>query len=386
MAVLVVAALSARVLAEQARDDGFEVVALDLFGDVDTRSSCAQWLPIGQPDSLRIDPDLTLAALDSLAGVGGAIGWIAGSGFEGQPELLQRGDAVLPLIGTAPEAVRRVRDPREFFGALDAEGIAHPEVRWAAPADGRGWLIKDAAGCGGWHIRQAAALGEVVAPSSAETGHYHQREMPGQPMSATFIANGSDACVLGFNELIVQRMGDRPHVYVGVVGPVPLPSGVAGRIEHAVRRMAAVFSLRGLGSFDFLLDGDEFAVLEVNPRPPASMDLYGRQHGTPSVGPIAAHCRACLHDELPVTPAQGAHGIVKGTRIVFAPGTLRLDAAAALRLAHLTGCHDLPSAHTRFDAHDPLCSVSASGPSAAAVRALLERGREAALDCLETFR
>ncbi|WP_088281235.1 ATP-grasp domain-containing protein [Ideonella sp. A 288] len=386
MAVLVVAAVSARVLAEQARDDGFEVVALDLFGDVDTRSSCAQWLPIGRPGSLHIDADATLAALDSLARAGGAIGWIAGSGFEGQPELLQRGDAVLPLIGTAPEAVRRVRDPRQFFGMLDAEGIGHPEVSWSAPADGQGWLIKDAAGCGGWHIRRAAAAGEASAPVAPDKGHYLQREMPGRSMSATFIANGTDACVLGFNELIVQRMGDRPHVYGGVVGPVPLPDGVAHRIEQAVRRIASVFGLRGLGSLDFLLDGDDFAVLEVNPRPPASMDLYGRQQGTPSPGPIAAHLRACLHDELPVAPSQGPRGIVKGTQIVFAPAALQLDAAAAHRLAHLPGCHDLPSAHARFDSHDPLCSVSASGPSAEAVRASLERGREAALACLETLR
>jgi len=275
MAVLVVAAISARVLAEQARDDGFEVIALDLFGDVDTRRACVRWMSIGQPGSLRIDADTLLAALHALAQRGDVLGWVAGSGFDGRPDLLQLGDALLPLIGTAPEAVRRIRDPVEFFGVLAAEGIAHPAVRRTAPADHIGWLVKDASGCGGWHIRHAAAVHEGGSPAVGSEGLYFQREAAGQPMSATFIANGRDARVLGFNRLIVRRVGLRPFVFGGVIGPLPLPMAVASRLERAVCSIVASFGVCGLGSLDFLLDGEAFEVLEVNPRPPASMKREG---------------------------------------------------------------------------------------------------------------
>jgi uncharacterized protein len=373
MTLLAVAALSARMLAEAARDDGLDVIALDVFGDADIRRACSQWLPIGSPAALRIDPAMLLSALTTLAQRGDVIGWIAGSGFDGQPDLLARGAALLPFIGTPADAQRRVRDPTAFFDVLDRHGIPHPPVRMTAPVDAAGWLVKDAWGCGGWHIRRA------TPSEAAPAHHYFQREVAGTPMSATFIANGSDACVLGFNQLSVRRFGARPFVFCGAVGPVPLPPDLAQRITAAVRALAAAFSLRGLGSLDFMLDGAAFSVLEVNPRPPASMALYPRHRV------VAAHLRACLHGELPLTSAAALHGDVQGTEIVFAPRPTALDEPAVQRLAGLAGCHDLPFAATHFDAADPVCSVSAQGETAAQVRVLLTQRCAAVHQFLETL-
>ena len=373
MTLLAVAALSARTLAEAARADGLEVVALDVFGDADTRRACSHWLQIGAPESLRIDPARLLSALTALAQRGDVIGWIAGSGFDAQPDLLARGAAVLPLIGTPADVVRRVRDPQTFFDALDRQGIAHPPVRMTAPMQAAGWLVKDARGCGGWHIRRA------ISGEPMPAHHYFQREVPGTPMSATFIANGSDACVLGFNQLSVRRFGARPFVFCGAVGPVVLPPEVAQRIGAAVRGLAAAFSLRGLASLDFMLDGAAFSVLEVNPRPPASLALYGGR------GVVAAHLRACLEGELPLGSSVSLDASVQGTEIVFALRRFALDAAAAQRLACFAGCHDLPFAATHFNAADPVCSVSAQGDSAAQVRDLLALRCAAVQQFLETF-
>ena len=385
MTVLAVAAVSARMLAEAARAEGFDVIGLDLFGDADTRSVCAEWWAIGTPAPMHIDAELLLTALAALARRGGVTGWIAGSGFEGRPELLERGAALLPLIGTPAAAVRRVRDPQVFFGVLDAEGIAHPAVRMTAPADAAGWLSKDAQACGGWHIRHAVA---ACGAPAAEPQRYFQREVQGTPMSATFIANGSEACVLGFNRLIVRRFGARPYVFCGAVGPVALPEGVAGRIVAAVRTLAAAFSLRGLGSLDFMFDGDDFGVLEVNPRPPASIALYARDASRlEQPGLVAAHLRACLEGALPPGLGYGVGGPgperVRGTEIVFASRPMQLDEAAAQRLAARPACHDLPFGAARFEAGDPICSVSACGADAEHVLALLTRGREAVIRSLE---
>ena len=129
MTALAVVSLSARMLAEAAVDDGFEVVALDLFGDADTRRASAEWHRVGDPASLSIDGAELLSVLKALAQRGSVAGWIAGSGFEGRPDLLESGAALLPQIGTRAGAMRRVRDPQTFFGFLDARGIAHPMVR-----------------------------------------------------------------------------------------------------------------------------------------------------------------------------------------------------------------------------------------------------------------
>ena len=238
--MLVVAAVSARMLAEAAARDGYRVVALDLFGDVDTRRASQRWHPIGAAGSLQIDGARVLAALRKTADQNNnaAIGWIPGSGFEGRPDVLDAAAQWLPLIGTPVDSVRRVRDPAEFFAALEAHGIEHPAVRFDAPTDADEWLLKDARGHGGWHIRDAAAAREE-RPAGAS--FYFQRKMPCVPMSATFIANGSEAMLLGINELIVRPFGARPFVYAGCVGPVDVPADLAQRIGSAVRLLTAEF-------------------------------------------------------------------------------------------------------------------------------------------------
>ncbi|HEY6513113.1 MAG TPA: ATP-grasp domain-containing protein, partial [Burkholderiaceae bacterium] len=252
-----------------------------------------------------------------------------------------------------------------------------PPLRLAADADTTGWLAKDAGGCGGWHIRRAAdAVGHDATPL-----RYWQREVSGSAMSATFVANGRDAVLLGHNEQIVRALGTRPFVYCGVCGPVAVPAAVAREVSAAVRAVAAAFGLRGLGSLDYLLDGERVSVLEVNPRPPASLALYPDAGG---IGVLHAHLRACLHDELPAAPPPEAG--VGGSEIVWAPRPLRLGEAAAAALAAWPGTHDLPHAGTRFEAGDPLCSVTTRGPDAASVKIGLARQREAVLQQLETIR
>lgn len=367
MTVLVVAAVSARMMAEAAARDGFEVVALDLFGDADTRRAAFAFLPIGEPPSLHIDAARVLAALADLAVRGDVAGWVAGSGFEGRPELLAQGARLLPLIGTAADAVRRVRDPTLFFGFLAAQGIAHPPVQATRPVDPVGWLMKDARACGGWHIRRAARLGDTTEH------HYFQLEIAGVAMSATFIANGLDAVILGFNELIVRPLAGRPFVYCGVVGPVSVPDAVAHRVRAAVRTITTEFVLYGLCSLDFMLDGTQISVLEINPRPPASMALYA--------GVMRMHVRACQDGELP--GARPASLRVNGHQIVFARRPLVLDERTAAGLADAGEAHDLPAAGVRFDACDPVCSVSASGADAAQTKAVLDQRCQQLLKTLE---
>lgn len=373
MGPIAVAAISARLLAEAAAREGIGAAALDLFGDRDTRAAALQWQSIGSAaTTLRIDGARLLAALQTLAGRGEVQGWIAGAGFDGRPELLEQGAERLPLLGTAAADTRRVRDPVTFFDFLRARGIGHPPVRHEATTDTAGWLVKDAGGCGGWHIRRAThAAGQPPAPL-----RYWQREVGGIPMSATFVANGCDAALLGFNQQIVRPVGGRPFVFCGVLGPVLVSDALQYDVTSALRALAAEFGLRGLGSLDFMHDGARIWVLEVNPRPPASMALYP--------GVLRAHLRACVQRELPCAPRPA--GSISGSEIVYAPRALRLDGAAAERLASLPGTHDLPAAGAGFAPGAPLCSVSARGPDADSVKIGLARQREAVLHQLETVR
>jgi uncharacterized protein len=371
MTSLAVAGLSARSMAEAAARDGFGVVALDLFGDVDTCAVASRWYGIGEPAALRIDGDRLLAALALLARQGDVAGWVAGSGLDDRPELLARGAEQLPLIGTAPASMARLRDPAQFFGFLAAHDIDHPPVRLAPSIDAGAWLLKDLQACGGWHVRRVVPGTTLALPS----GHYLQRETAGQSMSVTFVANGRGAQLLGANLQIVRARGDSPHVFHGVVGPVPVVAAVWQRLQGVVRTLTSGLALRGLGSLDFLLVGRDVLVLEVNARPPASIDLY------PHWQPMAAHVDACRHGGLPASRGDGA--TVRGHEIVFARRALSWDASLARQLHAFSDAHDRPAVGQQFAAGAPLCSVGATGRSAAEVLDRLHERREALLSSLE---
>lgn len=355
---LVVAGLWARPLAESARAGGWQVIALDLFGDADTRRASLQWHPIGKPAAFAIEPALLRAALRRAAEEPGLVGWVAGSGFESIPEALDWEIAGLPRLGMGGCAVRRVREPVCFFGMLDRLRLDHPPVSLTAPAQPQGWLAKSATGSGGWHIRPADG-----APAG---GAYYQRMQPGEPMSALFLADGTRARLVALNRLLVQPLGALPYVYAGAIGPIR-DEALARRLELALAGLVPAFGLRGLASLDFIAHGGRAWLLELNARPSASMVLHERAWAD---GLLQAHVRAA-RGELPATPASHPPGL-RGHRVVFARAPCRVDAALASELAQAGDCHDLPAAGARFAGGEPVCSVSAEGSSVAAVQAALD--------------
>ncbi len=380
---LAVAGISARLLAQAALDDGFDVLALDLFGDADTRAMSRHWWSVGVPGRLQIDAGKLLGALTEAGRADSRwarpLGWVAGSGLEGRPGLLAEAANCLPLVGCAPESVARLRDPDTFFGFLAAHDIPHPAVARLRPVDGQAWLLKDLHACGASHVRllSAAAPSPELAP-----GQILQRRAPGQAMSATFVANGRQARLLGVNQQSIRAHPVRPevpYVFCGVVGPVPVAPALLAGLQSALDRLVPAFGLRGLCSLDFLLHGDTWQLLEVNPRPPASIALY------PHWRPMAAHVLACLEGLLPDPPAQRPpEQAVRGYEIVFARRPVTLNNAQAEMLAAAADIHDLPAAGQAFDAGDPLCSVTVDGPGAPDVLARLGARRDALLNLLET--
>lgn len=353
-------------LAEGARDGGYRPLALDLFGDADTRRAAEAWWPIGAPTALAIDGAALLAALGSIAAAGEACGWIAGGGFEADPALLAAAAGVLPLVGNAPEVFAQVRSPAWFFGRLAALGIAHPTTAFAPPSDPAGWLRKDAGSSGGWHVLPLSAPDRTE--DAAAAGRYYQRHAPGEPMSALFLADGRRCRLIGVSRQIVRRLGGRPYVFRGCLGPVGLPPALLRELEALLDALVADMALRGLNGLDFLLDGDTLAVLELNPRPSASMDLY---RGALPGGLVRAHVRACVEGYLPARDALGGAGAgVRGFEVVYASRRARLPAPAAT-----PWCHDVPAGDAEVGWGEPICTVSAAAPTEAAAVALLARRR-----------
>lgn len=362
---------SARSLVESARVSRLHPIALDVFGDLDTCRLAEACVRI-DGNGLAMGRDQLLAALAQLRARGDVAGWVAGSGFEAQLELLAEGARVLPFLGNRPETVRRVRTPAVFAAVLDALAIAHPGFSRHPPVDPRGWLLKDAHACGGWHVRPAQA----ASAARLGAGGYFQRQVAGEPFSCLFLAAGEAAQVVGFSRQIVRALGGRQYVYRGGVGPVVVPDAVQEALTRAAQALTGVFGLVGLNGIDYVLDAaGQPWVLELNPRPTAAIQLFDEAL---EGGLMRAHVDACTGRRRAFVATTGSP--VRGFETVFARRAGQIDPARSAWLLAQEWCCDIPQAGTCHAWGDPLCTVRAQGASVDAVlQQLNERRRTVAL-------
>ena len=389
-----VAGLSARMLAQSAARAGLRVVALDVFGDRDTREAAELWFDIGA-GQLSIDYARLVAALERASRLPGLIGWIDGSGLEPFVAQLCRTRGLPRFIGNPAEASAAVREPRRFFALLDALDIPHPAVAFTRPADGategateaQGWLVKHADGCGGTHIEPAAA----VSDSRVAAQGYFQRRSTGRALSALFIAACGNARVLGFAEQFTCKMGNLPFVHagsMGPLGPLDLPPPVEARVRAAIAALCARTGLTGINSCDFLLDGDAFELLEINTRSSSTMTLY--ETASPDAWPhglLACHIEACRHGRLPApaipqTPAPAAWRA--GQQVLFAPRPFVVSQSFSDACLRDPCCRDVPMPGTWIEAGQPVCTLLVRAASLDAVRHALEAQRVLVLQRIET--
>ena len=381
-----VAGLSARMLAQSAARAGFNVVALDIFGDRDTREYAGLWFDIGG-EGLVIDRARLHDALEHAARLPRMLGLIVTSGLEPLADGLARGERMPRFIGNGAQAISAVRDPRRFFTMLDEAGIDHPEVRFTRPADPRGWLVKRAHGCGGVHVEPAGGeggdgVGDDASASPAGPA-YFQRMSPGRSMSALFVGARREVSVIGFAEQLSVACGKLPFVHAGSVGPLDLPPATAERITAAIRTIVWQTGLTGLNSIDFLLDGDTFRVLEINARPSSTMALYDTAWpGAWPRGLFGCHLDACLDGDPAAVPPAPARRVAQ--HVVFAPRGFTASARFSDACFVDPACHDVPLAGTRVEAGQPVCTLVVAAPTLAAVRDELERQHARLLQRIET--
>lgn len=371
-------ATSARSLVECARRSSLRPMALDAFADLDTARLAETCVAVAG-EGLRLDRDRLLAGLAALRARGDVAGWVAGSGFEAQLELLAEAAGALPLLGNEPQTVGRVRTPALFHAVLDAYGIAYPESCLDAPEDPRGWLVKDAHACGGWHVRRAAGAMRG-GPEQPSPGRHFQRECTGEALSCLFVAAHGRATVVGHSRQIVRALGGRPFVYRGGIGPVAVPAAVEAELARAAECLTGAFGLVGLNGIDYLVDeAGQPWVLELNPRPTAAIQLFADAFAG---GLMRAHLDACAGRALPPRPAPA--GEVRGFETVFARKAGRIGAAAVAWLLAQDGCRDIPHPGTEHAWGDPLCTVFAEAATEAAVQAELAARRLAVRRVIES--
>jgi uncharacterized protein len=355
-------ALCARPLAVSARRAGAPVIALDLFADEDTAAASQECGRVARRSSLLRRRERAIClAFDSHALVEAVeerrhkvSGLVYGAGFEQEPSLLEMLEARVRIVGNRAEVVAAVKDPLGFAALLARLGVPHPETAREAPVDG-GWLAKRIGGSGGSHVTPARA-------GRADAGFYLQRRVAGRAVSALFLSDGRHARVLGHSEQWADATAEMPFRYGGCVGPVMLDSRIAATIDALCQELVAALGLVGLNSLDLLLDGERFQVLEVNPRPGATLDVFDGRDG---LSLWHAHIAGVAGRLAPLARITGAP---RAAALVYAPMRLEIPSG----FAWPDWAADRGRAGTLIESGEPVSTVMATAATPAQAREIAE--------------
>ncbi len=338
---LLLVAVSARALGQAARRAGFTPIAIDAFGDKDTRQACRATFVVENAMGGFAQTELA----DMVARVvrdHAPVGLVYGSGFDDCPERLAALNRWLPVLGCAPEALARAKDPRAFAAACASAGIDHPQIGFATPPAGA--LLKRRGGSGGLHIQEATR-----APGVEE---YWQRRVEGRAVSLLFTVDARALTPIAWSEQWTAPSAQAPFRYAGAAGPLDLtpPADLLPKLASLSRDLG----LSGLASADFLDDGERFWLLEINPRPGATLDLFDDDDDSL----LARHLGAVATPVKARSPRAAV--IVYAERDAIAPWDWPEGAA------------DLPAAGTSISAGAPICTVTAAAGDVEAAKSLAQ--------------
>jgi uncharacterized protein len=355
---IIVMGYSARALASSASLAGFAPLSIDVFGDDDTREVSLASVTLEGGLSEGLAPDKVAGAVETLVGAHDPIGLVYGAGFEHQPETIANIAESTRVFGNGPDILKRAKDPLVLARVCEANGVRHPQVVFAPPDEPELWLMKRRGGAGGAHIA-AAEAGNRARPDS-----YFQRRAGGKSISALFLASGKKTEIIGLSMQWTGPTPASPFRYGGAAGPVDVDPARAEEIGRSVATIASELDLVGLNSADFLVSADAVWLIEINPRPGATLDVFESNE----VSLFARHIAAC----------EG--------RLARASSSLGFKAAEIVYAAHdvvIRGRGDWPDwavdrspAGTQIAAGDPVCTVLGSGATVDLARACAgERAR-----------
>lgn len=262
---LLIVGASGRAAAASARRAGFEPFVLDLFADADTERLCPVLkLPVAEYPHGFVELAKRVPPMP----------WMYTGGLENYPDVVAAISEARELWGNGPEVLKRIRDPIELHIVLSGKGLEHPRLyRKGEPETVARWLRKPMKGAAGGSIRFATP---VDLESTGNPNIYLQEYMDGSPMSAVAKASAPNGIVIGVTRQIIGApwLHARPFQYAGNI----IGGDDDERIRHETVlhqfRVNDQFKMSGVWGFDFIWKDSRPYLIEVNPRYPASAELF----------------------------------------------------------------------------------------------------------------
>jgi uncharacterized protein len=171
---------------------------------------------------------------------------------------------------------------------------------------------------------------------------------------------------LGLNQQWLSPSRAMPYLLGGVVSAIRLENAIEYNLIECIKKISQYYDLKGLNSVDFVCDGDDFWVLEINPRLSASASLYELKQGC-LMNLHVALCQDKLWAEV-ITRLEVCTGS-KAFQVMYAEEALRI----APNIEWPSWVSDIPHAGLSVANGAPVVTVNASAETPEAACDLLAR-------------
>lgn len=273
---ILIVANSGRMLAQAALNIGFKPIVIDIFADEDTRKLADDYCQIP-----TLSLDQLVLAVENFLCRHNVTHFIYGSGFENHHDSLRYLNENLNVIGNQVKIFIKAQQKLNLFPTLDRLGVSYPAVSFSPPKVIDTWLVKPFFSYGGVGIKR------YLPGDKINKVFYWQKHQEGTQHSVLFLADGVNVQVVGFNtQWTKSKAGESEFIFSGVMNSFEHGSSHKQIVFNWVKRLVIEFGLTGLNSLDFIHHKGQNYFLELNPRPPASMQLYGNNL-------LAEHIGAC---------------------------------------------------------------------------------------------
>lgn len=371
-------------LCTSVRTAGYEIFAVDYYGDQDLKRACRKNLSILTQEAGRscgwlqnsFKPAKLLQLAKKLCATYQTDCVVLGSGLDDSPSILRELNSLAPIIGNSPQTIEKIRDKQQFFHELNKLGIPHPKTVLVENLDGAekagkdiGYplVVKPLVSLGGGRIRKVGnrdELGKMLRKtlSSSKRGGDQvlmQEWIAGVDGSVTFLSSTEKTQILSMNEQLlgVEELGQKePFGYCGNVVPAAFSSWRRQKLtkacEEYAQKLSTSFGLVGSNGIDLVITNDAVPyVVEVNPRFQGTLECVERIAG---VNLAMAHMKACLENTLPDPQLRTQYSCARV--ILYAH-----HRSAIPNLSSYEGVRDIPFPQVIIEEGEPVCSIITEG-------------------------
>jgi len=298
---VLVAGFNTRPLVYSLHRAGYDVYAVDFFGDLDLYPYVKDCLILTKKLSVNYDlvknnygeylPILILELLDKYSEIKYLI---IGSGLDDAMEeralilkKINRKKYKILNLNNELEAIKKSRDTEFILSFLKKGGFDVPrtvpfeDVRSKGKEFEYPFILKKRSGSGGTNVYKIHSKSdlsfninlinrEIFFPKDWLMQEY----IEGKPVSCTTISNGVESEVISVNHQIIgdkYLYAPKEFMYCGNVVPAKILAEEKKLIVDISLKLSTELGLKGINGFDFVLKDHSPYLMEINPRIPGSI-------------------------------------------------------------------------------------------------------------------